>query len=72
MLADPPWTLFTLARTAKNKTRSNMNAMRATAAAVPDIQDDMHDMVMLRTWASRPNTAETPARPSATMCSTSA
>lgn len=72
IVADPPSTLFTRARTAKNNTKSNINAIRHTAAAIPEIHEEKHDMVISRTCARRPNTAETPAKPSATMCKTSA
>lgn len=72
IVADPPWTLLIRDLAAKKKARSNMKAVSVMAAAAPEKQVEQQAMLISRTWARRPKTAETAARPSATTCNTSA
>jgi hypothetical protein len=50
----------------KKNARSNMNAIKAIAAAKPEMQVEQQAMDISRTWASSPNTAEMAERMRAT------
>lgn len=72
IVADPPWTLLIRDLAAKKKARSNTKAVSVMAAAAPEKQVEQQAMLISRTCARRPKTAETAARPSATTCNTRA
>jgi len=70
--AEPPWTALILVLAIRKNATSKMKAMKATVAAKPDMQVLKHVMDISRTWASRPNIADIPERPRATICRTKA